>query len=517
MASFRNKQTEGENAEIGYCEDHGEERVLFCGEHGFTCESCGCISSCDYCEAQDKIPEIINTLKAQIEDLKEAEELNSTATLNQFCKRANELKKQREERKKEVTEKIEKLLKEDTENFKMQYNQVKGHLKSVIEVLDKVAEKYKKESTHAIRLLEALENNKGLADIIRGYEYNSKAEKLEEKKGKRDYTEYEGQLAALKGFQGELDEIDRWVKDNEKSASDNNKILYKIVNGDSEILYCDIESRKSQKYELKDLKQIPLYCGVAASKGSIYIAGGTPDMAEYLDDVWSINVKTGEEKKLPKLITARSENTLLVTRNYIICIGGRNSENFVEDIEIYNPLLDKDWKRAARLTPPRSFIAAVNCEEYKVVYTFGGLGQVDGKVVPMNCLNLLDLKSLTVKDLILNLPEYQKLPGLYCAGMVCTSHKRNNSYDILIFGGVDKDKKERNKVYLLKRLKEPSDAHFGMETLNDLKYEDNFYGQIPILTEQDELHVISRKYIHSYSFSESKESKILEIHEYLSF
>jgi hypothetical protein len=487
---------------------------LFCEEHGFTCEGCGCFTNCEYCcEAKDKIEEIAETLRVRIENLNRVKELNNSEILNQYRTKLKELKREREERKKSVQAQIDKLLNEDSENFKIQYKQIRKELKGLIRPLDETADKCEIECRKATKLRDSLQNNRRLADIIRGYEYYMKAEKIKVKEEKKNYAEYEGQVIALKGFQGELNEIESWLKDLTQSISDNNRVLYNIVNGGSEIAYCDIDTCKSHKYRLKLLKKIPLYCGVAASKGYIYIAGGTLDMIEYLDEVWSINVKTGIEDRLPKLIVPRSENTLVVTRNCIVCIGGRNGENFIEDIEIYNPLLDTNWKKAARLSPPRSFISAVNCEGYKVIYIFGGLGQVNDKLVPVSCFNVLDLKSLAVKDLVLNLPEYGKLRELYSAGMVCTSHRRNDNCNILIFGGIDESKKESKKVYSFKGSREGSDINFSMEELKELGCEDSFYGQIPIFTKANELHVISKKHVHIYN---PNEGKTAELYDYLS-
>lgn len=497
--------------------------MIFCKRDGFTCEDCGCPTKqeCEFTSTVDKANEVMEALKIQIEGLNYMAEFNSTEILNKYRDDAKELKKLRKLRSNEVLDRINKLIERDAANFQEQYREVKLNLKKRRDPLDKAAREYEAESKRAIKLLEALETDKEIADIIRGYEYWAKAEKIELKEEKNDYTEFEGQVAALKGFQGELDEIEAWLEKVEKSAAESNKILYSIMNGGSEIAYNDLSTHKSHKYKSKNLKQIPFYCGVAASKGSIYIAGGTHDMVEYLENVWNINIRTGVEEKLPNLITPRSENTLVVTRNYMVCIGGRNSEDFVEDIELFNPLLDKIWKRAAKLVPARSFVSAVSCEECKVIYMFGGLGRINAKLVPVNCFSKLDLRSHAIKDLTVEMSGLSELPELHSSGIVCAAHKSNEDCKLIIFGGIDKERKETKKVYALmgtnkdSGLDKESFISFNFEAMEDLRCADTFYGQLPIFSNNNQIQVISRKQIHLYNFENRSESKISALYEYL--
>eukprot|EP00826_Nyctotherus_ovalis_P000651 TRINITY_DN10002_c0_g2_i6.p1 TRINITY_DN10002_c0_g2~~TRINITY_DN10002_c0_g2_i6.p1 ORF type:complete len:441 (-),score=160.18 TRINITY_DN10002_c0_g2_i6:169-1491(-) len=435
--------------------------------------------------------------------------LNSSEILSKYCESIKSLKKSREERKKRLLEEITKLLNEDIDSFKEQYRQVKKNLKKVIGTLDSTAKEFLDEAERAKKLQNALEYNNNLADIIKGYEYCEEAEKDELKEEEKDHRIYEGQVVSLKGFQKRLDEVEAWFKKYCQSAADSENLLYSIVNSSSEIVYYDIKSQKSHKYKLKTIESIPFYCGVASAKGTVFLAGGTLDMVSYLDKVWSISIKTGEEKLLPELNVGRSENAVVVTRSYMVCIGGRNSEDFVADIELVNPLLDKKWKLAARLDPPRSFVSAVCCEECKAVYMFGGLGRVDDKLASVNCFSMLNLSNLAITDLIVSRPELKKLPELYSAGIVCVTgtHKEPENCSLIIFGGTDKNRREVNAVY--------SVAGSRIEVMKELGCEDSFYGQLPVFMDNTQIYAISKRRVHLYNVKDANASKTYALYEHL--
>ena len=389
----------------------------------------------------------------------------------------------------------------DNEKFSNECQKISNKISDEKDKLDDISDKLKEYSTNVQEIYDNLENGEDVIKVMEGFRIINMELPIFDPAVLDSYEKCKVQVDGLQTYKGELNNVQDFLKNYDKMKNNLGTILYTIPDFASEIMSYDIETGKSHHHKLTLIKEIPMRFGFAFNRNSIYIVGGTIDMVNHLSDAWEINLNTRVERKLPNLNIGRSENTLVLTRERLICIGGRNSEEYIRSIERVDPSGDSVWKELVKLDRPRSHIGAVYCPCHNKVYMYGGLEQSEAKpikILPTNYLTILNLEKATLENIIL------KTPKVHSAGVICTTHSRSDNCSLMIFGGQDEEDKVINDVYLCEK--------FNTKELPKLLKGDIFYSQQP-LSIDNKIFVLGRKYFQEYDKEGKEENKATRLYK----
>ena len=489
---YENIGSLGEN--IAICPEHGQRREIYCINHGFTCDECGCISSCEdsyiYTEA---ISTILESLVIRESSLRKMAEAANPAKLTELLNSLTEIESERETGISNLKHKLKEIIQKDGVKFKSEHKRINAKLSDEEGKLSVVAKNLTKYADKTQKIYEKIDSEEDLIKLIEGFEVVNMDLPKFDSSILNTYGNYKAQIDGLKSTKSELKDIQDLLKNYDKLKDNLGSILYTIPNYGSEIISYDTRALKSHRIKTTSITVFPMLFGYTFNKNSIYIAGGTIDMANHLPDTWEVDLNARVEKKLSNLVTGRSENTLVMARECVICLGGRNSEEYIKGIERMDPFDDSQWKEIVKLDKPRSFIGAVYCKSHNTIYMYGGKGHSDVqpvKIQTTNYLTVLNLENATLKDIIL---ETDKVDS---AGLICTKHDKINNCSLIIFGGRNDEGKAISNVWLWDQS--------NLSALPNLAKRDSFYSQRPLLID-NKITVIGAKYLHEY-VKDDKES-----------
>lgn len=433
--------------------------------------------------------EVVKELGTVEEKLQSIISLNEVQKVLALIEEVDKLIEERRKDKDDLISEIKMRLDEDFDEFMIEANKLKNMFKDsigsvratcadVISQLD-VVKKARANLGWNPETKAMGPTAPSIVAMIEGHNFLLKVQEDTNEIQPHDFSREQKHINALRIYKrdglGQTREFvyDKLGKHNEK------KLLYSVTTGGAQLLRYNVHNKKSKRLQMNGI--FPLQCGVAATKDTLYIAGGTRDYVQHFNTVLSLDLQSLEPKEqLPPMKVGRSENSLACLANFLIVVGGRDNNGYTRSIDVLDlKETNKSWKCTGLLDHPRGFAAVTACELQRKIYIFGGL--VDGD--PVNYMHTFDpfenkLTSVTLE-----------LPALFSAGMVCAGHDKDKGCNVMIFGGRTSLTEDSDKVFCWRNGK--------VEPMKELCRADSFYGQLPAV-ELNQVVAIGSKYLHRF-------------------